>query len=1473
MLIGTDTFQRTVRPKDLIAAAIKENIHYEYASIGSDFGEDSTVFRAVQKAGQSRIRVIILGVYEGLSREFICEAVSQGLSQRIYFSHGYYGLHWWRGAANPLCKGRDAELDAQVADHVLVGATYLAQPQYWSKPLTCTPDLTVNDLLERYPWARPGVPGDPGGGALAPLLDAVCLWALVLHRELCGTEIGVCPGGANKSREVDALHGMTHESYARLIGQFANLSFKGFSSHYLSLKAGQQEPTNGTLQVFQVNATAASLRERPSKGLFCAAALDMEKYNDEIHAIVQELSWGIDGLAGQSLVTDSDSNESSQSTMRVAGIVAIGFIVAVSVFVVDYIIVRVLVSKRWEMQQGLAERFITNVQLRQSLVVDPSTHGVWRFALSDRYGADELVEVNSPCPAHFAKVFVCIDGGMAWQDAARAAGTALEILCAKQALSPASVRCCVVRQEDFFSGFDYHLDGARTKSFVEGSSRGRGSASARRSRSPPEYLTNAGQIASRPGDYSFMVPVIFDMATYCIIVDSASSLIRSCSHYSASERSSDSRLQRSSSLCKFVNLISRCLGDTGKCYRYSPLKSKNQFSTVGEFNAEDANRLIALGKEEPRLCRAFLTLWALALSHGEYRFVREIARRSDDFIAVSGVRTGAMLRFVGFPAFAEVILHTFCSALQPAKLTDNRVIMPVTPVLPLSESVLVAWGASEEFVVTNQRRRAWWCPSFSSTSHFWSLPSGSANYSTVEDGLAFRRIIRQIHRAIQFRVLDIALVSPRREKIRAHFVLKPTEVGQEAGKTSVAWDFDDEFDLAVKASVALAVGNDFSSSHIDIVSKSFESGEVVLEILRPMSQDLWLFRESISKTCNNLRICDSSCSQNLNVERIGDLVTFSEPLAHEGQFRLPDEHPQSQELKTAIEYVDALLRLVLGSEHDIDASTYNGAEYWTEAKTLDSSDLEKSGEDHKEESVKHVASDIIGCCYSNKMRDWLTVENSDHRNQALRDVLDVLLENQQALFMSYLRKMQENTYDAELVRKVASNSYTTCKEARRGICSALHRYFRSESNHNIKPYFKQAMQQVKRYDHYIGSDAESYQFASPSSLNSLTALASPTSSAEEKQLREKVLDKVFAAGRFGRRSLLDFAQSLFRSYNVDVRQMSSWEALEVEILGCQQRRHHEIFVKCTGFHEHVKLLRALRQTDYPITFESVVNLWDTEVPVGYADIRMNVVHRDFEACIVIAHEKMYDVIENDSFVPEFPFRLYSIFRCLELGDPYSDPAAWCLSFAQLEAFTDEVRQSLGPDFYTVSMHDVVKRFVKPQTKEARRSYACMLNRSQLKPVQIFVSHCWRERYCIFWESILDSVKSYAEMSNISLWICPFALFQSDDKFELKQTIGNSIYDAPFEKALAKASEFLVVRNDTVDIYTRAWCVYEIFRAKQLGLPITVAGPSQLCAGDVDILNCEASDPEDLQMIIDAIQSADQVDEVNRLVMEVRSKAT
>eukprot|EP00035_Acanthoeca_spectabilis_P029759 m.475377 g.475377 ORF g.475377 m.475377 type:complete len:1000 (+) comp38190_c0_seq1:794-3793(+) len=163
------------------------------------------------------------------------------------------------------------------------------------------------------------------------------------------------------------------------------------------------------------------------------------------------------------------------------------------------------------------------------------------------------------------------------------------------------------------------------------------------------------------------------------------------------------------------------------------------------------------------------------------------------------------------------------------------------------------------------------------------------------------------------------------------------------------------------------------------------------------------------------------------------------------------------------------------------------------------------------------------------------------------------------------------------------------------------------------------------------------------------------------------------------------------------------------------------------------------------------------------------------------------------------------------------PHKCAVTFEVLQGVYDQARTLAGDDFSSWTMSNVNRAIVKPLCAQYGTCLALYHSPNGLS-ADVFVSHAWREPFRQFVESVFEAYRT--SVRKPTLWICTFALMQSDDPDIIMKQIGPPeapLTDAPFIRAMQQVHEFLVVRNSSVDVYSRLWCVCEVFFAHEYGL--------------------------------------------------------
>merc|ERR1740124_282734 len=136
-----------------------------------------------------------------------------------------------------------------------------------------------------------------------------------------------------------------------------------------------------------------------------------------------------------------------------------------------------------------------------------------------------------------------------------------------------------------------------------------------------------------------------------------------------------------------------------------------------------------------------------------------------------------------------------------------------------------------------------------------------------------------------------------------------------------------------------------------------------------------------------------------------------------------------------------------------------------------------------------------------------------------------------------------------------------------------------------------------------------------------------------------------------------------------------------------------------------------------------------------------------------------------------------------------------------------------------TMRDVVNLVIKPSTKSRGVGYALLRNHKQPLHADVMVSHAWDE----FFRDFISCLKRSGQKG--PFWVCALSIYQSDGEGD-SPTIGEQLGDdpeyGPFATVLKDAVCMIAVVTAICDIYTRLWCVYELFVAQELKVPV------QLC---------------------------------------------
>jgi hypothetical protein len=218
---------------------------------------------------------------------------------------------------------------------------------------------------------------------------------------------------------------------------------------------------------------------------------------------------------------------------------------------------------------------------------------------------------------------------------------------------------------------------------------------------------------------------------------------------------------------------------------------------------------------------------------------------------------------------------------------------------------------------------------------------------------------------------------------------------------------------------------------------------------------------------------------------------------------------------------------------------------------------------------------------------------------------------------------------------------------------------------------------------------------------------------------------------------------------------------------------------------------------------------------------------------------------------------------------------WCITYQQLMELDGQACTIFGAEDYPrVTMRDICREIIEPLCARSKTSYALRLNKKGI-PIQCFVSHGWDGHFAAFVQSIRNAFQT--TMVKPNLWICAFALIQSQDEELIQQQIGSSeeeLEESPFVQAIKAASTYCVVRNSNVDIWTRCWCVCETMYANHFGLlpdKTHITGPDKFAHLQTSVLDAQASRLKDRDRILKVLLTKFDREQVDNFVHELRTQ--
>eukprot|EP00928_Gymnodinium_smaydae_P071291 TRINITY_DN54917_c0_g1_i1.p1 TRINITY_DN54917_c0_g1~~TRINITY_DN54917_c0_g1_i1.p1 ORF type:complete len:627 (-),score=48.20 TRINITY_DN54917_c0_g1_i1:201-2081(-) len=175
------------------------------------------------------------------------------------------------------------------------------------------------------------------------------------------------------------------------------------------------------------------------------------------------------------------------------------------------------------------------------------------------------------------------------------------------------------------------------------------------------------------------------------------------------------------------------------------------------------------------------------------------------------------------------------------------------------------------------------------------------------------------------------------------------------------------------------------------------------------------------------------------------------------------------------------------------------------------------------------------------------------------------------------------------------------------------------------------------------------------------------------------------------------------------------------------------------------------------------------------------------------------------------------------------PEMWAISLDQL----DEMRKhpsymhtkvDLRGRRRGAAMRDVVESVIKPETRGKGMGYALLKNILSPLRAQVMVSHAWDENYDDFMAALQRTT------AKGPLWVCATAIYQPEDLEDITicKQLGSDPTTGPFATVLKQADEMVGIVTLNSNIYTRMWCVYEMFVALQLEVPVSMTQTTIYC---------------------------------------------
>jgi len=205
----------------------------------------------------------------------------------------------------------------------------------------------------------------------------------------------------------------------------------------------------------------------------------------------------------------------------------------------------------------------------------------------------------------------------------------------------------------------------------------------------------------------------------------------------------------------------------------------------------------------------------------------------------------------------------------------------------------------------------------------------------------------------------------------------------------------------------------------------------------------------------------------------------------------------------------------------------------------------------------------------------------------------------------------------------------------------------------------------------------------------------------------------------------------------------------------------------------------------------------------------------------------------------------------------------------------------------MTMREVVDAIIKPDTAGRGAGYALLQNADRPLRAAVLVSHAWDAKYSDLVSALAASGQSGP------FWICAMALYQPEDTPELtlERQMGSEA-GGLLAAVLGHVALLLCVLTTTCNIYTRLWCLFEIFTAVQSGVQVDITSRQsgryglgaledallKLCEEPIEtdraVCGCPVEEEairEALRAVAGGLEAVDQAVEESRLAALVRGR--